>query len=197
MATQTCVTAQDVMDYGRIDNADLHATITTYLASVFAAAQDYCSRKFSSDTFTEYHDVPGPLGGAALLVENPPITTLTSLTDDNNYGQRAITVATNVISASEYFDRGEVRLYKSEGYFATGRVAAKVVYVGGWTASTMPTDLKEAICQEVLFRINYPEAVGLAAAAGDGVNNTYATRNGFAAQVCDVLDRYRQLWRTV
>jgi hypothetical protein len=191
---QTCITVQDVMDYGHLDNEALRVRLTLLLASVFAACEQYCCRKFSSDQFTEYFDASG--AESSYYVANPPMTALASVTDDAQYGARAINTATNVLWFDAYKERGEVHLYKNEGYFSGGIAGVKVVYTGGYTSATIPADLKEAICQEVLYRLN-DRAVGVGNQAADGASVNYNERNGFAAQVCDVLDRYRCHWKGI
>ena len=188
---QTLITDQDVMDHGNLDNDSLRPRITSLLASVFAAAEEYCGRKFSSDTFTEYYDATGQNN---ILVENPPMTGLTSLTDDAQYSARSIDTSANVLWIDQYKRKGEVRLYKTEGGFSGGLAGVKVIYQGGWTATTMPADLKAAIMDEVLYRLDGRQ-VGVANQAADGASVNYSERNGFAAQVCEVLDGYRPWWR--
>lgn len=190
---QALITAQDVMDYGNLDNEALRPRITSLLASVFAAAEQYCARKFSSDQFTEYFDATGQMN---VFIENPPMTALTSVTDDAQQAARSIDTSLNVLWLDQYKNRGEVRLYNNESAFTGGVAGAKVVYTGGWTSTTLPADLKEALCQEVLYRLN-TRAVGVGQQAADGASVTYRERHGFAAQVTDVLDRYRCYWKGI
>lgn len=191
---QTLITADDVMDYGNLANEALRVRIELLVASVFATAEQYCDRKFSSDTFTEYFDASG--SPAAVWVANPPMTALASVTDDAQWSARSINTSANVLWLDDYKQRGEVKLHKAESAFTGGEAGVKVVYTGGWTAATFPADLKAALMDEVLYRLN-ERTVGVGNQAADGASVNYSERNGFAAQVCDVLDRYRALWKGI
>ena len=191
---QTLISTQDVMDFGNLDNDALKPRIASLLASVFAAAEQDCLRKFSSDTFTEYFDADGST--SSYLVANPPMTALVSVTDDVQYSARSIDTSTNVLFYTEQKEEGLVQLYKNEGRFSGGVAGVRIIYTGGWTATTMPAELKEAICQEVLFRLNV-RAVGVKQENADGAGTTYATERGFAKEVADTLLRYRAWWKGI
>jgi len=193
MGTQTLLTIADVKQAGELTSSAHDNRIRLLIASVLAAAESYCRRKFSMDTFTEYKDIQHST--PSIQVDNPPWVSITSLVDDFPDGNRTIDATVNVVTAQEYKDRGEVRLYEGESTFAGGVISVKVVYVGGWSASTFPVELKDTLCQEVLFRLNNSERVGIASQSADGASVSYATRNGFAVEVCDVLDHYRQWHR--
>ena len=171
MATQALVTSQDVMDYGNLDNEALRPRIEFLLKSVWASAEQYCDRVFSGDTFTEYQDGKGQ---TEFYILNPPISTIVSLTDNAQLQRRAIDL-TNVMTMQEYKDRGRVKLFRFESMFLQGfnggLAGIEIVYRGGYTEDTFPQDLKEAICMEVLYRLD-GRTVGVKSQSADGVSAT-------------------------
>jgi len=189
----TLITADNVMEYGNLNNEALRVRITLLIDSVLAAAEEYCGRLFSSDTFTEYRDGKGQ---SSVVMDNPPMTALTSVTDDAQVGARSIDTASNVLWLDEYKRKGQVQLYNNESAFGGGRAGVKVVYTGGYTSTTIPADLKMAVMDEVLYRLN-DRAVGVANQAADGASVNFSERNGFASQVTDALDKYRCWWKEI
>lgn len=187
--SQTLMSVDDVMNFGKLSKSD--PLLQMLLSSVFAAAEEYCNRKFSADSFTEYFDGDGQ---TTIRVANPPLAALSSMAVDVQYTARSIDTSSDVLGINEYWRRGELRLYNNEGTYQGGLAGVAVTYTGGYTRTTFPAELKEAICMEVLFRYNSRE-VGLAGQQGDGVTATYKVRGGFAADVADVLDRYRLWWK--
>ena len=102
---QTLITADDVMEYGNLDNEALRVRIVLLIDSVLAAAEEYCDRKFSNAQFTEYFDA---YGQPSVLVANPPMTALASVTVDAQYSARSLDTAANVLWLDEYKRKGEV-----------------------------------------------------------------------------------------
>ena len=180
----------EVKEAGEIGTDSMDARLDRLIDTVQSAIERYCRRKLDSDTYTEHFDTQQ--GQAEVWVDNPPITSVTSVTDDNKFGERAIDVDDDVMDESEYLNRGEVRLWNSESAFTAGEGAVKVVYVGGYNEGTIPDELKGAWIDEVLFRLNHP-GVGVSQQSADGAALTKNVRDGFAAEVADVLDNYK-LW---
>lgn len=181
------ITPADVKDAGDIQNTDRDLRIQTLIDAVWADAERYCLRDFDYGTHTEHFTLDKAVG--YVFVKAPPIESITSVTDDIQYSARAITVADNVVNEQEYFDRGEVRLYKSEGLFTADPTepTVTVVYVGGYTQASLPANLREALCQEVLFRLR-GRVVGVESQSADGASVKYSTRDGFAIETADFLD---------
>ena len=127
----------------------------------------YCSRTFGTATFTE--DMDGT-GTATLCVQNPPITSVTSVSSLSresdgtetatalSAGSYRFDAESGVISLlwaaassfPEYWsgDNGPATFRAESPRFADGFRNYRVVYVGGYTAATMPGSLKQA-CLEV------------------------------------------------
>jgi hypothetical protein len=127
----------------------------------------YCSRSFGTATFTEDYDGTGT---AVLTVNNPPITTLTSVSSlsrnaDGTETATALDVSSYRFDANsgrismlwsdarsfpEYwgYDNGPATFRVESPRFVEGFKNYRVVYVGGYTGATMPGSLKQA-CLEI------------------------------------------------
>ena len=141
---------------------DQQPAFAAVVSAACAAVERYCRRHFDAKQYTEYHDIRGVV--SSLWVDNPPIITLTSLTDDantdtvTNRSNRAIDITAN-IEKYPAEDPDRVRLTNSEGVFASGLKAAKIVYTGGYPQNEMPAELVFAACQLVAAWWEGPEAL--------------------------------------
>jgi hypothetical protein len=123
-------------------------------------------------TYTEYH-----MGGRDYIcVNRPPIISITSVTDDAQYGSRSI-AATNWIDGTDdngaNYEAGIVELWNTESCFAPGRSQVKVVYVGGWTTATLPAGLRQAWIDLVSYWYNNADRLGKITASAGGEAVTY------------------------
>jgi len=187
------ITTSDVTNVGNINDPASTATIDLLIPGVQARAERYCQRKFDLATYTEWHDADD--WQTFFTVNNPPIVAITTLTHNEPISPQVINQTNNVRQEADYKRRGEVRLYNSEGVYYAGPGSIKIVYTGGWSATTCPGDLKLALIQQVLYELNHSERIGLQGLRGDGASADYAERDGFAQQVADVLDGYRLHWK--
>lgn len=114
-----------------------------------AAIETYCDRRFDSAQWTEYHN---GRGDSYLFVKNAPITdsagaitrdssNITVHDDvDREYDADALVDADDLVISDP--DAGEV--YYDGGTFLADIQNIKIVYYGGFTAATMPEDVKQA-----------------------------------------------------
>lgn len=115
---------------------------------------------------TEYHDG----AGTWLYADEAPITEIIALTDDAQYSARSIDLD-NVVTTEDggvNYKSGKVELWKAEGGFSGSRLGVRICYDAGWTATTLPADLRQAWIELVAFWFNNPERVGLVQAAQGG-----------------------------
>ena len=135
------------------------AELTVMLGVAEAAIQRYCGRTFTSATFT---DVVNGTGTEALVVRNPPITSITSIKSVDNDGTAGDAWATSsyklasddsgVIHRLPYGRPGRIQFdsfgamagsgYQSAAVFPEGVENIQVIYVGGY--ATIPEDIKWA-----------------------------------------------------
>lgn len=183
------ITTEEVVNLGNINDASAEAVIDLLIPGVQARAERHCMRKFDLATYTETHDAHE--GQRLFYVKNPPLVAITTLTHNEPLSPQVINQTNNVRQEADYLQRGEVRLHNGEGVYYAGPGSIKIIYTGGWSTSTCPGDLKVALIQQVLYELNHSERIGLQGLRGDGAAAEYDERDGFAAQVADVLDSYR------
>lgn len=148
--------------------------------------ESYCSRKFVSATYTEYYN-----GGNTnkLLLNQYPVTTLTSVQYWDYQSQGII---------ESYTEHTDYELYSNDGYlykvsgWSKGTKNYKVVYVAGYSTSTMPSDLKNA-CKEICkYLYNLRDKQGLSSETVDVRTLSYdKTLNvGIPKNILAMLDQY-------
>ncbi len=191
MADQLWVKPEDVAVYLDLDLQAAAPKLTLLCRAVQRRIEDYCERYFLKATYSEYHDVP-PSGAYSVWVKNPPIVTLTSLTDDAQDGARAITVATDVAQYNGP-NYGEARLWNNESGFVSGVKAVLIVYTGGYAEDDMPEDLALAAWQMVAVQWEGAEPLARASQAIDGESITWRAE-GIPPQAKPILDKYKRLW---
>ena len=158
------ITKAIVKSFLRIPTAETgdDSLIDEMIGDLEAFAKTVCNRVFESAEVTQYYDGDGTKN---LLVNYYPITAVSALYDDTDrvYG------ADTAIDSGDYIikeDEGKIVL--DEGLiFAEGVKNIKITYTGGYSAGTMPADLKHAI--KLLVCAKYLEGQGeINAIKGDG-----------------------------
>lgn len=165
----TClVTVSDVQAYGATQST---ALIQTSLDAVWQSMEGYCDRQF---TLAKHVDTPANpdeialelipgSGDLYLRVKRPPIVSI-----------QRIRINGETVAASEYSiaDADEGKIYRRNGWpreiLCANDLTADplpdqvlptidLAYHGGWTAQTLPADLKRAVIQEVLGDLARPK----------------------------------------
>ena len=125
-------------------------TLITGLAEeVYSLADELLNRTMLTATHTEYHDGGGNVD---LRIDNPPIVSVTSIHDDLD---RSFAAA-SLLAAADYVwlstaDEGIIRRVSSvsgnstRGRWGDGVDNVKIIYVGGWSASTVPPGLLRVV----------------------------------------------------
>jgi uncharacterized phiE125 gp8 family phage protein len=135
--------------------------VDTLIGAAQEAIEQITNRNLNTaTTYTEYHDA----GEGFIYVDRPPIVSILSLYDcawtKGSNAAREIT-STNYVTDSDdqghNYRQGKVELCNQESSFGGSRLDAKVVYVGGWTKSTLPADLRQAWIELVCYWYNEPE----------------------------------------
>jgi hypothetical protein len=190
------VTLEDVRELGGLMDHDADPVLARRLRGVLVKAERFCGRSFADGTTTsdaswiEYHDG----GGTYIMVRNPPVVTITALADGYPLTIRTIDFANNVRTEQEYKDQGRVELYNGEQCFQGTENAVRIAYIGGWTRANFPDELRDALCEQVLFEANQGGRIGMKQAGADGVNQTFAeAQYGFAPEIFQVVSYYK-LW---
>lgn len=128
------------------------------LSAAKAVASEVMGRSLdTATTYTEYHDA----GAQEVYVHNPPIVAITSVEEGAwpKGANAASLVSTDDIiedtdDGGRNFAMGKVECLHA---FSGGKLDVKVVYVGGWTADTIPGDLRQAILELAGLYFNAPD----------------------------------------
>jgi hypothetical protein len=142
----------------------------------------------TATTYTEYHDA----GRAYIYVRVPPIVSITNLYDDAQTSARSIGSddwIDDTDDSGQNYRAGKVELWNDESSFGGDRLDAKVVYVGGWTTSTIPQDLLQAWVELVSFWYNNTERTGIRSASQGGQSVQY-DENHIPKPLQSVFRRY-------
>ena len=160
------ITAAEWKTYAGITAITYDARLAVLIPALQDAVQRWCNRVFDTATFTELHD---GVGNGALILKNPPIVSVTSVTiadADNSF--TGVTALTSTDYDFSLADDGRLWLVgaqdgrfgmNAEGVpsalswgnspaFPRGRENIQVVYVGGYgssPAAAMPESLKYAM----------------------------------------------------
>lgn len=142
---------------GLVDYTDDRTELARLIDVAKATIEGICNRTLDiAATYTEYHRG----GKTHVYVKRPPIVSITSVTDDAQYGARSI-AATNYIDGTDdngdNYAIGKVELWNTESAFTPGKSQVKVVYVGGWTTTTLPADIKDVWIRLVQLWFDNPE----------------------------------------
>lgn len=104
-------------------------------------AENYCNRDFDSSSATEYY---AGSGEQTLQLDRYPVTVLGDLYIDSN---RDFEAGDKIDSDDLYIDDrvpGQIR-YKNGIFTSSEEQNVKVTYTAGYTATTMPEELKGAV----------------------------------------------------
>lgn len=117
-----------------------------------------------NQSYTERHTAVRVDGHDCVYVNNAPITSVTQLVDDVRGAARVIDPSeyiTDAVDNGENFRQGKIELYDEAGRLTAGRLNVEVEYYGGWSAATIPLDLKRAWIDLVAFWYNNQDRVGI------------------------------------
>jgi len=182
-------TLSNVKEFFRVTGTGMDTLIAKLILRITAEIQNYCERKLFSAVYTQYYSGDGY---QTLLVDEYPITAITSIHDDDDHVYGADTL----IDSGDYiFNAGSKSancgLIKMDGsYFSRGTENIKIVYTAGYT--TIPGDVEEAcilmIGADKLFHdliFNAPLA--------QGENSESKDLGGMRKRAKDILQVYKRV----
>lgn len=149
------------------------------------------NRKLFSASYVELHDG----GSAKLFVQNPPITSITSIVyaPDMDFANGV------TLGVSEYVldpSNKKNSVYSTFGRFLSGCEALRVTYIGGYipadtTGTNIPPALKHAAINQTIYMFKNRKTVGLdSIQVGDGVISKI-TKEWLLPEVQDVARALR------
>lgn len=139
------VELDDVKRFIRITTDDDDVMLTDILGAVDEMVKDLIGFNIESSQDTEYYK---GIGEDMLLTRRYPITAVASIYDDPDRSFGADTL----ISSSGYYISDEIPgaiILKDTIFNGCDRENVKITYTAGYTPSTMPKDLKLAVCKLV------------------------------------------------
>jgi len=174
MALDLC-TLPDLKGYLEgMSNVDKYDVLLSSLITMTSKRfESYCGRVWdnnSGNDITEYFDGGGK---SFVIVKRIPVASVTSLHDDTARAYGADTLI-NTTEYVIYNDDGLIEL-DDGGYFADGRKNVKVVYKGGYTATTIPEDLKLACIMEAAKTFEMRKRLGVESQSNQGGSVVIAT----------------------
>jgi hypothetical protein len=140
--------------------------------AVSTFAEGFCKRNFTSQSYTEYHNGHGK---ERLRLNQYPVTAHTSVQSFDPYANAVISTLTE---NDEYvMENAEGVIYK-HGSWAKGFKNYLVNYTAGYTATTMPEDLKYAVKEMSKWFYNNKDKAGVKAERIGRYAITYSTGTG-------------------
>lgn len=140
--TNALVSLYDAKDFLKISGESEDSIIESMINRASSWANSYTQRLLLSRVNTDYYDGDGT---GTLILNQYPVTTLTSLYDDVDraFGAgTAIDVGSNVVLDG---NNGLIRLFNQVVAFNKGILNVKAVYTAGYTLSAVPASIQEAV----------------------------------------------------
>ena len=172
------------------DDTDNDERIDTYCNNVTSILETYCDRRFKSREYIEYYDGNG---SDEFVVEQIPITSITSIYDDIGrlFEETSLIASTDYV----YYEKdGRVVLVNgnnSSGYyinFSKGRQNIKITYTSGYVL--IPNDLKMIATEIIIKKIQTMDSRRVGA--------TSVTNHGdsIGINLSDILPEHKMLLDT-
>lgn len=136
------VALSDAKDFLKVSSENEDAIIESMINRASSWTNDYTQRLLLSRANTDYYDGDGT---GTLILNQYPVTTLTSLNDDvdRTFGAgTAINVSTDVVIDN---NNGLIRLFNRAVAFNKGMLNIKAVYTAGYSLANVPASIQEAV----------------------------------------------------
>lgn len=152
-----------------------------------AIAGDYCGRTLGSTDHDEYYTIG--TDQQVIVLRHAPITAVTQVDEDARDDS-----PTTLTSSQYYYDADAGLLIRDDAYWTAGIEAVRVQYTAGYTSSTVPEGLKQALLQLVAWLMEMRGNVGVTQESIDGYNVTYAAMHGpVPKDIAAMLNPYRRV----
>lgn len=138
------ITLQEIKTYLNITDNTKDAFLQTCITASVNELEDYCKRKLTSDTYTEYLDGNDR---TEIYLRNTPLQSITSISVYNNYDSYDDIFTTGDTASNSTVilaDTNSIKLIKGY-YFFKGCKNIKVVYLSGYDTDTAPEDIKSVL----------------------------------------------------
>lgn len=144
------ISVADFKKYAKITSSAIDAELTAILNAAIKSAEGYCNWTFETATHTEYlRDI----NGNTFYVKNLFVTAVTSIEErDGDNVLTSIFNDTDTFDNSGLINNPAISMFK--GYQLYGLSDYKIVYVGGYTDTNIPADLKHSLMLLALHKFN-------------------------------------------
>ena len=208
MAARTFATLGDTKEFLSIEGNDDDALLSNLLKRTTKLIQDYLGRKiFLDSSITEFQSGDGRT--AELILNQYPITAITSVYDDPNRAYGSGTLLNNdadvdegdylVIDADDTTDNPGIVLRLDGNVWSRGQKNIKVIYAAGYADADIPETIKQAQIDWVAFIYQHRDKrsgikgfrLGQFAITYDNSGNEGSTFKSMPLAVKDALDMYK------
>lgn len=182
------VTLEKTLQYLK-ESEDRDDVVQAILDGVSAEFESRTNRVFAQANYTDALD-----GGCSyVLVENPPIISVTSVHESNSIP--AVFNATTLVDADTYVSyagEGRVQLLGARARFARGYQNVQVIYSGGWV--TIPADVQLAVMRWVghIWKEEDTARFGLQGRSFEGQQAQFVPPPEVPPQIMRVIRLYRR-----
>lgn len=140
------ITVAQLKTYLKIVTSDKDAFLQTCIDRAVADVENYCNRKFTSGSYTQYSNGDN---SNELFIKNYPVNSVTSLEWFDGFDEWNDILDSPDVPADSLFiisDINKIKLIK--GYFFTnGCNNIKVVYTAGWASGMAVDDIKAVLLE--------------------------------------------------
>lgn len=153
--------------------------------------ETYCNRFLIQRTVIEYKNGNGR---KQLILNQYPISSITSLHDDLNHSYGAETL----IDASNYGIYGDqlndnFYIERFDSAFCRGQKNIKIVYVAGYLLADIPADLKLACKIIIAFYYNKQQSKDWTTSTKSKGDENITVIQGIPQSAIEILDKYKRL----
>lgn len=184
------VALADAKDFLKVSSENEDAIIESMINRASSWTNDYTQRLLLSRVNTDYYDGDGT---GTLILNQYPVTTLTSLNDDvdRTFGAgTAINVSADVVTDN---NNGLIRLFNRAVAFNKGMLNIKAVYTAGYSLANVPASIQEAVLLYIgnSYRSQYLGQRFGATSERVGDRSTTYSNNEIMNQIKGLLNPYR------
>ena len=187
----TLFTAADFKIHARIRTTAYDTDLVALEAQVNAAVQSYLGRSLENvgSDVTEYLSARGTSSTIRLALY--PLASITSIYLDTT----RVFDSTSLVTASEYVEdaaSGLVQWINPDRLWVRGRKHIKVTYQGGYTAATLPEDIKLASTLWALSIWNKSQDMGISSMSVTNFSQTFR-KETVPFEVRQMLAHYKKV----
>lgn len=177
-------TVQNLVDFGgeSINEANDRSTLESLINSVSASIETYCSRKFLTREYTEYHDGTGE---PYIFPYNSPITTVSGIWIDASWVWDG-----DAIDSTSYRIVNDNHIAFNNFIPYVGEQNIKITYTAGY--ATVPYDVQQVVIEEALRRYKNKNNIGKSAIVSSDMGQITLMTDDILPVNKTILDAYRK-----